>query len=390
MRNHGREFIVGVVFFALLGALGVLTLTFGADAFAAGEMTTFRFDNVAGLAKGSDVWINGLPSGTVHEISIGNDGIVLATVKMKHGLAELDLTGGVKVEVKEKSSLGGAVISVETLKGEEAKAPDVARSPEDVRNRTWTAKAGGLASVGETAMNQLESLSQKNPGFLGKALGIETTGDLMRKVDSLVGRLDAIVADVEKGQGTAGLLLRDTEARGRVDRIIANLESVTQEAKSGEGTFGLLLRDKATADKVRNVVETLDAIAKDVKEGKGSLAKFLKNDTIYDDVKLTAENLKKFTDGLQSKEGLLSRLVNDKKLGDEFEGLVSDARLSIKDLNVIIADIRAGKGTVGRLLTDEALYNDIKDTVRSVQRSFEEARENAPILTFAGFLFKTF
>ena len=77
-------------------------------------------------------------------------------------------------------------------------------------------------------------------------------------------------------------------------------------------------------------------------------------------------------------------------MADDFQGVVADARNSLRNLNGLLEDINHGKGTVGKLMTDEALYADLKDAVRSIQRSFEEARENAPILTFAGFLFKTF
>jgi phospholipid/cholesterol/gamma-HCH transport system substrate-binding protein len=39
------------------------------------------------------------------------------------------------------------------------------------------------------------------------------------------------------------------------------------------------------------------------------------------------------------------------------------------DVRVIVANIRAGKGTLGALLVDPSLYEDIRATVGNVQRS---------------------
>jgi phospholipid/cholesterol/gamma-HCH transport system substrate-binding protein len=383
MRNHGREFVVGVVFFTMLGALAILTIVLGGDVLAAREKTTFRFDNVAGLTEGSEVWINGLPSGTVKNIRIEPDGTVLATAGMKHGLGSLNLANGVKVEVKEKSSLGGAVISIETTKPGQPAPPDAPKSVEQIEQRTWTAKAGGFGAIGETAMKELDALTEKKPGFLGKALGLEGTGDVMKDIRDVAAELKSFTADLKNPDGT--LHLRDD-----VREAVANLKSLTDQASKGEGTLGLLMNDKEMRDKVKEIVDTLETTAKDIREGKGSLGKFLKDDAVYEDIRASVASLKKFTGDLDTSEGLLPRLVRDKKMAEDFEATLADARLSLKDLGGVVADIRAGRGTVGKLVTDEALYNDIKDAVRSIQRSFEEARENAPILTFAGFLFKTF
>jgi phospholipid/cholesterol/gamma-HCH transport system substrate-binding protein len=36
---------------------------------------------------------------------------------------------------------------------------------------------------------------------------------------------------------------------------------------------------------------------------------------------------------------------------------------SVNDINGLIADVRAGRGTVGKLLTDEAIYNDARTAI---------------------------
>ncbi|MHC4821881.1 MAG: hypothetical protein ACYTDX_09205, partial [Planctomycetota bacterium] len=82
-------------------------------------------------------------------------------------------------------------------------------------------------------------------------------------------------------------------------------------------------------------------------------------------------------------KGLLGRLVYDEELGE-------DVSTAVSDFQTIVADIKDGKGTLGKLVTDDELHNNLSDMLKSFRRSSEEVRENAPILTFSGFLFNTF
>src|SRR5258706_108462 len=166
MRSYGREYVVGLVFFLLLGSLGVITFVLGRDVFKSSEQVTFRFDDVAGLTKGSDVWINGLPSGTIKDISITREGIVAATASLHNKLEDLDLGKGVSVEVKDKSTLGGSVIAITTLRSAVAGAP---KSLEEIQSRTWSAKAGASASGGGGPVEKPGQAAGEKPVFVGKA-----------------------------------------------------------------------------------------------------------------------------------------------------------------------------------------------------------------------------
>jgi phospholipid/cholesterol/gamma-HCH transport system substrate-binding protein len=54
------------------------------------------------------------------------------------------------------------------------------------------------------------------------------------------------------------------------------------------------------------------------------------------------------------------------------EKLYEDARTTLDRINTILADAQAGKGTLGKLVTDETLYNNINQTASNVNQFSSE------------------
>lgn len=391
MRSYGREFTVGIVFFLLLGALGVITFVLGNDVFQRKEMVVLRFDDVAGLTTGSEVWINGLPSGTVKTVEIAPDGIVSATAYLKHKLADLDLTRGVLVEVKEKSSLGGAVIGITIRKAPDKSLPTTV---EAIQARVWSARAGGLAAVGESVVDKFVAASDDSPAFLGKALvgaeGIDNFNAAIKDLRDTVADIKEWSKGVDEGKGTLGLLIKDEETRANVKGFLADARELTRKANAGEGLLGKLMNDGELAKKFESVVDDVKRFSTNLDNKDGSLYKLVNDPALYDDARAAVADIRKFSEGMNDPNGTVYRLMHDGKLADDLSAAASSAKLSFDDLHLVVADIREGKGTLGKLATDPALYDDLRETLGTLKRSFEEARENAPILTFAGFLFRTF
>lgn len=378
MRSHGREIVVGFVFFALLGLLGFITLDIGGEVLAETEAITFRFDKVSGLGVGAEVWINGLPSGTVKSVSFEEDGTVIATAGMRRPLKDLRFPLGARVDVRSKSTLGGAVIAIEILrtrsKGDREDLPtDLAT----LQSKVWTAKPGGLDALAEFT----------EPGTLGKSLvGEEGFENLNRSLADV----REFTESLNRGQGVLGVLLKDDATAASLKKAVANLESLTEKATTGKGLLPRLLDDQGTADRFERILANVESISGDLRDGKGTMGRLFKDEALYADLRAAVADIRKFTDGIGDAQGLLPRLIRDEKMASDFESTLSEARDSFANLSAVASDMRAGRGTLGKLVTDETLYYEVRDAVRSLRRSFEESRENAPILTFAGFLFRTF
>jgi phospholipid/cholesterol/gamma-HCH transport system substrate-binding protein len=88
----------------------------------------------------------------------------------------------------------------------------------------------------------------------------------------------------------------------------------------------------------------------------------------------TIANLQEITAKLNNGQGTMGKLVNDPKLHDELLATVAelkaaatDAKLFLADTKTIVADVKAGKGTVGALLYDPATADNLKLTMNNLR-----------------------
>jgi phospholipid/cholesterol/gamma-HCH transport system substrate-binding protein len=88
----------------------------------------------------------------------------------------------------------------------------------------------------------------------------------------------------------------------------------------------------------------------------------------------TISNLEDITTKIKGSEGTLGKLVNDPKLHDELLASVgeiklaaADARIFMSDTKGIVADVKSGKGALGALLYDPATADNLKASVANVR-----------------------
>lgn len=112
------------------------------------------------------------------------------------------------------------------------------------------------------------------------------------------------------------------------------------------------------------------------KGGSGSL--FERLDTLVTETgpKFTAtvDNLQDITAKIKAGEGTMGKLINDTQLHDELLAGVSeiklaaaDARTFMSDAKGIVADVKSGQGTLGLLLYDEATATSFKTTAANLR-----------------------
>ena len=125
--------------------------------------------------------------------------------------------------------------------------------------------------------------------------------------------------------------------------------------------------------------QVADGVSKALGGGEGGSTMFGKIDKIVTDngpkLTETIANLQEITAKIKNSEGTIGKLVNDPKLHDELLASVSeiklaaaDARTFMNDAKTIVADVKSGKGTLGVLLYDEASANNIKTTAANLRQ----------------------
>lgn len=84
-------------------------------------------------------------------------------------------------------------------------------------------------------------------------------------------------------------------------------------------------------------------------------------------------NVESITNNLKlSNEKITAIIGNTKKISDDlvtadFKNVVMDAQKTIQNLNVLLKDATEGKGSLGKILKDEQLYNELVNTNKELQ-----------------------
>jgi phospholipid/cholesterol/gamma-HCH transport system substrate-binding protein len=124
-----------------------------------------------------------------------------------------------------------------------------------------------------------------------------------------------------------------------------------------------VLDDKAKAD-IKNSIAELNATMQEMHQLSAS-ANNLLNDNAKNltgamaDIKTTSGNFAKISDSLQKAD-----------LGKTIRTLES----SLEKVNVLLANLNEGKGTMGKLVKDEALYNNLQKTSKEMELLLQDVR----------------
>jgi phospholipid/cholesterol/gamma-HCH transport system substrate-binding protein len=90
----------------------------------------------------------------------------------------------------------------------------------------------------------------------------------------------------------------------------------------------------------------------------------------------TAQHLASITGKLDHGTGTLGLLLNDPALYDRATSAMGDVQASVKDLGLVARSLSEGKGTLGKLMTeDDGLYAQMCDTVGDLQATARNAEE---------------
>ena len=226
---------------------------------------------------------------------------------------------------------------------------------------------------------------------------------IVTNFEATAANLNAIVARVERGEGTVGKLLSTNETLyadlsgtlASAKAAATNIAAIALRVERGEGTVGKLLstndavhadiRSALTSarealDTVKSAAKNIDAIAARVERGEGTVGQlFSTNEVIYADLKATIANIRKVTDDLKGGQGLAGRLVYDEKLG-------ADAAQLLDNLNDVSARLAKGSGTLGKLMTDQELYNEVNALIKDVRQIVDNYRDTTPVSTFGSLI----
>jgi phospholipid/cholesterol/gamma-HCH transport system substrate-binding protein len=315
---------VGIMALVALAILAVLVfLMTGANNPFSEKFILYAFfpDSVA-MTDGSAVRLNGILVGKVSRIELTGDANNKRAVRMT-----MEIEEHFKGNIPKDSEVG---YDAENVLGTKYLNIERGQSREHVQT--------GAEIKSKDEMDVMAMLQSASP--------------LLESMQSILKRVDGLVAQLEAGKGSIGRLLYDDEMYRKVDAILADFEKVTHALASGQGTLGAMLYDPSLYNEVRGTVKRLDSVIEGIQKGEGTAGKLVKDPALYD-----------------AGQGSAGKLLHEDTLHNEVIA-------TLNRLNSTLDKLNAGQGTLGQLMVNPALYENLVGTTAETSALMKDFRKN--------------
>jgi phospholipid/cholesterol/gamma-HCH transport system substrate-binding protein len=340
-KTVGRDIKVGLFVLAGLVFAGLVIFFIGDERRLFDPSVEFAttFYDVQGLKPGAPIRMGGLDIGQVTEVGYGDDPadttvyVTLDIVRSEAGRIKVDS----RARIATKGLLGDKIVEITRGKAAESVKPGgrvEGEEPDDMMGRVNV-----MAEKAERTLTSIERVSE----------GLADEG-LHKDIRASAASLNAILDEVARGDGYPHRLLSDREEAERISRTLSSVERAAGQLD-------------VTMAEVRSVVAR-------VRSGPG-----FAHDVIYGDgpqkqvaqIGDAAGELAVALRGVRESDSFAHDVLYGGK-GDGAEAL-SNVTAMTADLRSILRDVRAGKGTVGALLVDPSLYDDMKIVLGNAARN---------------------
>jgi phospholipid/cholesterol/gamma-HCH transport system substrate-binding protein len=214
----------------------------------------------------------------------------------------------------------------------------------------------------------------------GGLIPSEDPGDMFGKIDEMAGKagkaIDNVSIITEK--------LADDKLHRDLRESMASMNVVLKQLSEGDGYPHRFLSDKQEADRISHTIDSLDTSAQELtltlREVRLAVARVrsgpgFAHDVLYGDgpkkeigqVGMAAEELALTLRGVREGDGFAHDVLFGGK-GDTKDAMSNITQLTA-DLRDIVRGVKEGKGTVGALLVDPSIYEDMKRVLGNVERN---------------------
>ena len=330
--------VLGLGAFLILAVL-IFLLTSTKGFFQKTALLHTFMDDASGMSEGTPVRLNGFTIGTLDKIQLTKSTDPKRSVEFIMKVQEkflqqipVDSVAGISAA----NLLGDKFLNI--TKGRDAQ----------------TVKDGA----------ELKSLqSQDIPELMAQS------ANLLQTFQTIVNRLDALLAGVEQGKGNIGKLLKDEELYDRLNGIATEGQNLLSDVRKGQGTISKLIYDDALYQEIRSPIKRVDALLADLQAGNGSAGKLLKDPGLYDEAKASLGEIRGLLADLNAGKGSAGKLLKDDALHKRLEELVAK-------FNSTIDKINSGQGTLGQLVVNPQLYDSLNGATREFQSLAKDMRAN--------------
>jgi phospholipid/cholesterol/gamma-HCH transport system substrate-binding protein len=134
------------------------------------------------------------------------------------------------------------------------------------------------------------------------------------------------------------------DAKEPLRRSLQNLEQITAKINEGQGLLGGIVNDAGMRDSIARILTSVDRFTRELAEG-----------TLYQNAERTVANVAAITDDVRAGKGVVGRLLSDERTS-------ADVAEVVANLKEVTGGLARGEGTAGRLLKDDTLYANLNQT----------------------------
>jgi ABC-type transporter Mla subunit MlaD len=229
--------------------------------------------------------------------------------------------------------------------------------------------------------DQLINITQGTREELGEERRIQSTPSLIEDIDLFRERFEGLTDKVDSSlSGVSTLMseLNDERTIGAVKGIVENVDTITRQVANGDGLIGALFNDPVmkedvgvTLRKVRDTAAGLDSF---VTRANSTLRKVEENvQPLVDDGRKVAQDVRKLLEDLEdpANKSLVAKLLRDKS-GDmtaDLEKILDDVEKITGKVEKIASKIEKGEGTIGKLIADSKVHDDLVKLFDDLERN---------------------
>jgi phospholipid/cholesterol/gamma-HCH transport system substrate-binding protein len=232
--------------------------------------------------------------------------------------------------------------------------------------------------LGEEFINITKGKSQQHvqPGAELQSAPTQNIPELMASMTNLltsfqtiVNRVDNLMAGVEQGKGTLGKFLNDPELYNRAVGITSEAQQLLTDARKGGGTLSKLIYDPSLYNDLQSPIKRIDAILADLQAGKGTAGKLMSDPALFNELTGIGDQIKALLTDLQAGKGTAGKLLKDDQIAQRLDGLLAQLETTMDKIN-------AGQGTAGQFLDNPQLYDAMTGATREFQDLAKDIRKN--------------
>ncbi|NIP37906.1 MAG: MCE family protein [Candidatus Dadabacteria bacterium] len=321
-RDKSSSIKVGIFVLLSIVAFIIFVFMLGGDSkfFARSYKVQTSFTNVAGLSEGASVRLSGVRIGSVKEIKFPKDIdknfiVVLMDVK-EDGVRRIGLDA--IATIKTEGLLGDKYIEI--IKGSK-------ESPEEIKdvikiNSFNPADITKLIDQSDELIGNIINISESLDEIV-KAFGKEEN---INNISNTIASFRRTIEAIEKEGGVLNTLIYgkenqipgDKNTLEKLDETIALLNDLLGEIKSGDGLLTALLFEEDLKIKVDNAITNIEKAAESIGDDEGMAS----------DLRDTVANLKSISEKLDEGEGTIGAMINDPLLYDQLNTVLGEAERS--------------------------------------------------------------